>query len=380
MTGRYVTVYAFDSPPADALAQTLSVDDRLRLVRGEEQPELWISWERFHAIEASLAAALAAGQVRSAALLPALPPPEQRWMLTEWRGQLAVASAIADQLDPRFWTRLSGYELIEMRTFTPAGEPGPVRAAQGAAPGYRRVEWVETTAEYRASLDTNRPTAITAPAQQVMTRMRLWFGDLADERVGGAIAILAMSGMTPTAHSQMVLRNHAALGLQRVSGRGTIAALASSGRITVRAWGTSSANPGRRLVGPVPGHVLQESRALTASLRTLREGTGAPHGVLLSLTSQEELDVLIHTGLVFEQEALNRVQNLAIADGTIARTRSAAPATLTLPAWCLNRRLSPPSGQPVRPTPLRLPLTANIDQATVWGIVERTPQDSGARS
>jgi hypothetical protein len=112
----------------------------------------------------------------------------------------------------------------------------------------------------------------------------------------------------------------------------------------------------------------------------LRERTTAPHGVLLSLTSQEELDVLIHTGLVFEQEALNRVQNLAIADGTIAGTRSAAPATLALPAWCLNRRLAPPSGQPMRPTPLRLPLTANIDQATVWSIVERTPQDFGARS
>ncbi len=380
MTGRYVTVCAFDSPPADALARTLSLDDRLRLVRGEERPELWISWEPFHAVEAALAAALAAGQVRSAALLPALPLPEHRWMLIEWRGQLAVAWDIADQLDPRFWTRLSRYELVGMRTFTPAGEPDPVRTAPGAAPGYRRADWVETTAEYRASLDTSRPTAITAPAQQVMTRMRLWFGELADERVGGAIAILAMSGVTPAARSQVVLRNHAALGLERVSGRNTLAALVPPGRVTVRAWGTTSDNPTRRLAGPVPGHLRQDARALTAGLRALRKTTGVPHGVLLSLTSQEDLDVLMHTGLVFEQEALNRVQNLAIADGIIAGTRSATPATLALPAWCLNRRLAPPSGQPVRPTPLRLPLTANIDQATVWSIVERTPQDFGARA
>jgi hypothetical protein len=42
-----------------------------------------------------------------------------------------------------------------------------------------------------------------------------------------------------------------------------------------------------------------------------------------------------------------------------------------LPAWCLNRRLAPPSGEPVRPTPLYMPLTAGMTQGTLWRIAER---------
>jgi hypothetical protein len=380
MMGRYVTVHAFDSPPDDALTQALALTDRLRLVRGEEHPELWISWDHFQTAEASLASALAAGEVRSAALLPALPPPEQRWMLTEWPGQLAVAGAVADQLDPRFWASLASYELVGMRTFAPAGEPDPALTPPGTASGYRRAEWVETTAEYRASLDTGRPTAITAPVQQVMTRMRDWFGDFADERVGGAIALLSLSGVTPSTRGQAVLRNPAALGLRRVTGRTTLAALGPPGRVTVQAWGTSSPDPTRRLDGPAPRYLRRESRSLTAQLRGQLEATGAPYGVLVSLTAQEDLEVLIETGLVFEQRVFNRVQNLAIAAGKVVGATAAASVAQALPAWCLNRRLSPPSGQPLRPTPLVLSLTANIDQGTVWNIVERAPHDFGARA
>ena len=50
---RYVTVCAFDTPPPDSLAAALDLADRLRLVRGEDHPDLWISWKLAHEIHRS---------------------------------------------------------------------------------------------------------------------------------------------------------------------------------------------------------------------------------------------------------------------------------------------------------------------------------------
>jgi len=375
----YVIIYAFDEPPSDDLADVLKLTDRLRLVRGEERPDLWISWADFHEIEARLAAALAAGQVSSAALLPGLPPPEQRWLLTEWRGQLAVRDSIASQLDPRLWAVPSGYDLIGLRIFAPAGpEPDRSMAAPAPMPGMRRARWVETVTEYRNSLDTDRPVLITAPAQQIMSRMRDWFGELADERVGGAVAVLAMSGIEARARSMVVLRNPAALGLRRVSGTSALAAHARAGRVTIQAWGTSSDDPTRGIRRPRPGYSRVESRSLKAGLTASRAVTGARYGILIKLSAGVSSEVVIDTGLVFEQETLNRVQNLAIAAGSVIGVDAGEPVSRALPAWCLNRMLAPPGGEPVRPTPLYVPLTAGMSQAAVWSVVERSLDSFGA--
>ena len=365
----YVIVYAFDEPPAATLAETFQLADRLYLVRGQERPDLWVSRSSFHEVEAALAAALATGQVRSAALLPTVPPLQQQWMLTEWRGRLAVHSSIAHQLDPRYWTEPSNYELVDLRVFMPStGEPGQVMASSLAGPGSPRPVWVETVAEYRASLETEQPTLITAPVQQIMTRMRDWFGPLADVRVGGAIAILAMSGVTASAGTQVVLRNPSALGMRLVTGRAALATHCRAGRIAARAWGTSRDDP-TRLVDR-PGRTRQESRSLTAGLGAMKGATSARYGVLTELLAVEvDTEVLIDAGLVFEQETLNGVQNLAIAVGSEVTVKVDAdrPVTNAQPAWCLNRQLAPPTGQVMRPTSLFVPLTAGMKQGTVSG-------------
>jgi len=370
---RYVIVCAFDEPPPDALAGELELADRLRLVRGEERPDLWISWAPFHEVEARLAAALAEGEVGSAAMLPALPPPGERWILTEWRGRLAVHGSIANQLDPRFWASPSRYDLIDLRIFTPSGEEPPLSMAGPAAKSRaRQATWVETSAEYRAALDANQAVLITAPAQQILTRMRNWFGDLADERVGGAVAVLAMSGIKPSAQTQVVLRSPAALGLRRASGPTVLAELSRAGEIRTQAWGTSSEDPTRRLARPRPGYGRAESRSLTAELTALRATTGARYGVLIRLLARADGEVRMEDGLIFEQETLNRAQNLVLASGAVVSVGGGRPASLALPAWCLNRRLAPPHGEPVRPTPLYVPLTASMTQGTLWRIVERS--------
>jgi hypothetical protein len=381
MMAGYVIVYAFDQPPPEGLAEALELADRLQFVRGGERPDLWISWARFHEVEAHLAAALAAGQVGCATLLPGLPPPEQRWILTEWRGRLAVHASIADQLDPRFWADPSSYDLIDMRVFAPAGgTPDPSIAGPGVTPGVRLAEWVETRAEYLASVENDRPTLITVPAQQILTRMRDWFGDLADERVGGAIAVLAMSGITASTRTHVVLRSPAALGLRRLAGVTALPMLGRDGRIIAQAWGTRGDDPTRGLARPRPRYDRPESRTLKAGFNVLKTTTGARHGVLIRLTTGVATEVLVDTGLVFEQETLGRVQNLAIAAGAVVGVDAHQPASLALPAWCLNRRLAPPRGQPVRPTPLFLPLTAGISQGGVWNIVERSLNQPGGPS
>jgi hypothetical protein len=386
----YVIVYAFDAAPEPRVADSLQLADRLQLIRGEQHPDLWVSWSGFHQVEPALAAALAAGQVRSAALLPTVPPPSDRWILTNWHGQLVVHGSIASHLDPRFWVAAANYDLIDMRVFLPSSDGPPVITGSPAANRpTRRPEWVETAAEYRASLDTGRPTLITVPVEQVTSQMHTWFGDLADDRVGGAIAVLAMSGVRRSTRSQVVLRNPAALGLARVAGSNNLAALVKSGAVSVRAWGVSSDDPTRsprrqgrgrlRIRQPRPGIRSPElTRLLTEELTTAKRTTGARYGVMIELTAAVDSVLRTDSGLVFEQEQLNGVQNLAIAEVMMKRADAGRPLMTALAAWCLNRLLAPPSGQPVRPTPLFLPLAAGTDQDAVWTIAERPLRSFGA--
>jgi hypothetical protein len=371
----YVIIYAFDETPSPALADTFQLAERLYLARGGERPDLWTSRSGFHQIEAALAAALATGQVRCASLLATVPPPERQWLLAEWRGRLAVHNLIAHQLDPRLWAEPSSYDLIDLRVFTPSGGRSAVTSTGQRNP---LPVWVETVAEYRASLDSEQPTLITAGVQQVLTKMRDWFGVLADDRVGGAVAVLAMSGVTPWSASPVVLRNPAALGMRRVSDRAALPTLCTAGRVAARAWGTSSEDPTRDVRWPV--RTRRQARALKAGLTAMKERTAARYGILTELLATEaDTEVIIDIGLVFEQEALNGVQNLAIAARPAVAVSATAgqPVTAAHPAWCLNRHLAPPTGQAMRPTSLVVPLTASMSQRVVWDLVERSMLNFG---
>jgi hypothetical protein len=78
-------------------------------------------------------------------------------------------------------------------------------------------------------------------------------------------------------------------------------------------------------------------------------------------------ELYVPVGQVFEQESVNGVQTLAAASpGTVVVT----PGRLepfVIPAWCLNAELAPPSGEPVRATPLRARHSVTDSQDTVWG-------------
>jgi hypothetical protein len=366
---RYVFCCGFDTSPSPAIHQKLGLTDQLRFTRGELQPELWMSRQELGDVEAELAGFLTGGQVRSAALLPTVPAPEQQWMLDEWRGRLVTHRVLADQPDQRYWTLSASLELIDMHVFSPAGRGRhtTVTSQPGEQPGH----WVETVTEYRASLETNRPTLIIAPVRQIVSKLPEWFGDLADDRIGGAITILALSGVTASPQGLVVLRNPAAFGLRRVTGTTSLAARREAGKVSLRAWGTNSPDPTKDVTER--SYERLESRSLSASLGALRTATGARYGLLARLTATEDLELRIDTGLVFEQEALNGVQSLAVAAGERPAISASRPVTMAFPAWCLNRRLAAPAGQPVRPTPFFLPLPVGTDQSTVWRTMERTP-------
>jgi hypothetical protein len=307
------------------------------------RPELWISSQEFGDIEARLAVFLAAGEIRSAVYLTTVPPPGQSWTLSRWPGRLAVHRELADQLDPRLWMTPTSYGLIGLATFAPDKRAvGAGFNNHAAQPGRPKGHWVETADEYRASLRSSRPTLIKAPVRQITSKLPDWFGDLADERVGGATMLLSLSGVTVSTTSMVVLRNPAAFGLDPVTGTGTLPVRYQTGQVDVRA-------------------------------RAVQARTDADYGIAITLTAPRNSEVLIDKGLVFEQLSLNGVQNLALADGGIPLVPAASPTTVALPAWCLNRELAPPAGEPVRPTPFFLRLPARTDQATVWSTVEQAP-------
>jgi hypothetical protein len=368
----YLIACGFTKPPSAVVSKALGLDNRLRLARGELHPELWMSRQEFPEIEPALARFLASGDVRTATFLTTVPRPEQRWVLSHWPGRLAAHRHLADQVDPRWWTPSASYELIDLISFAPATRTASMAITNPATGAARRtVRWVETVAEYRASLQSTRPTLINAPVQQIMSKLPEWFGDLADERVGGAIALLALSGVTASTKSMVVLRNPAAFGLRRVTGDGSLTSRYLAGQVDVHAFGISSSGPAI----DVGGRLFWRPRARTRTTWPSAFGAAADagYGTSITLTAGRHTEVLIETGLVFEQLALNGVQNLAIAAGAPSAVPAARPTTVSLPAWCLNRELAPPAGQEIRPTPLVLPLPARTSQATVWSAMEQTP-------
>lgn len=117
---------------------------------------------------------------------------------------------------------------------------------------------------------------------------------------------------------------------------------------------------------------------MTAEFARLKRSTGANYGLLIDVHAVVDPEVLIDTGLVFEQESLNGVQTLAAAAGKVAEVDVGRPFTVMLPAWCLNQNLSPPRGESIRPTPFYLPLPADTSQEAVWLTLERSRDSSRA--
>src|SRR5574341_724516 len=154
-------------------------DDRERLhlthVVGElGRTRLWVSAGPPLVVGRALQPALDSGRVWSAALLPELPDPERRWLVTEWRGALVVAKSLAELvggLDA--WEAESVLDHFVLRPRK--REPGPDHAGRGA------VE-VDGPREYQATLRRPEPAVAHADLSEVQRHLAAWFGELADRK------------------------------------------------------------------------------------------------------------------------------------------------------------------------------------------------------
>lgn len=349
-SGHLLLVY-FQAQADENIRQRLT----LTSTRPSGRSVLWVCAAPPARVSAVLAEALAAGLVTSAALVPADIPDELLWVAREWYGAFVVDRELVGLLGDRSgtWTDDSGYGTAEFHALIlrPAhpgpGDPEPQRPS---APRN-----VETAREYAASITDDRPVVASTTLAAVRRAPADWFGELADPRLGGAFALLALSGVRSVS-TNIKLGNPAALRLQVRDSDVGLPSHVRSGRLTVQAYGYSRNNAGSVAA-------LHPESADSTMLGALGERTN--YGILLTIEVNEDPEVEIDDGSIFEQISVNDVQTLATAKAHRMTVGPGAFTPLALPAWCLNSSFKPPSGQPVRPTPLGL-ITPGQSQNGVW--------------
>ncbi|WP_432157921.1 hypothetical protein [Streptomyces sp. bgisy153] len=326
-------------------------------VQGPGGHVLWTSYGQPEDVGRFLHEALASGRVRSAAFLPELPPAHLRWLATEWWGALVADLDLIDLVigvTRNQWSREQVDEERHVAVLRPSREHPEDRQAAAAV---RELEG--TAAAYRQALFSATPSAMRVSLSEVRQDSRAWFGDLADPNVGGAIALLTLSGAHQ--HSDdLVLRNPAALGLVCEYPDDSLAAHRRDGRVQVSAVGTTEqAALGHLATFRIPADVW------ASELAALRAAEGAMGFVaLLELTGLSDPEIVIGEGLVLEQTGLTGAQTLAATHSRSVRVDVGDIVPVALPAWCLNASLRAPGGEPVRPTPLRF--VAGGSQQNVW--------------
>lgn len=316
---------------------------------------LWVSAASAADVSATLAEYLAAGEVHSAALVPADIPDERLWVAYEWRGAFVVDRDLTPLLGGALdnWAEDSNYEHREFRIWRPRHPAGPEGPESGS------TVQVETAREYASAITTDLPVVVHTTLEAVRGAMDEWFGELADPRVGGALALLALSGATSRS-TTVTLRSPAALRLRTTASGVSLPRHVQEGRLAVRGYGYSRSGL-RAVVDSLP------EMAPGAAERILDEGLAgrAPYGVLLRIEALVDPEVEIEEGSIFEQVSMNNVQTLSAAAPRQLAVQPGTFAPVPVPAWCLNSSLSAPAGEPVRPTPLVL-ATPGRSQDEVW--------------
>lgn len=324
------------------------------------QGSVWISHGPVQNTLAALRRLLQRGAVRSAALLPEVPPRDRLWLVIEWRGRLVVAEEYLPVLEEQGgWSVESRNERHDLLILSPGEMRGKVRK-------------VESPEGYQSSLFSAEPVVAhlrMAELERGPKGWRQWFGELAEPDVGGAVALLALSGAR--SHSgEVLLRNPAALGLQvAFDDVSALSTYCRRKKLEVVAHGGSWGNLERQATALEPDD-SRDMQARQALLQAQRETRGASYYVLLEVEAIEDPEVVIPAGAIFEQSSLNGVQTLAAASQRKFQIDVGQFLPIAFPAWCLNRHLSPPAGQPVRPTPLIYP-GGSGGQGMVWEDLEQ---------
>lgn len=301
-----------------------------------------------------VAAALRDRRITSAAAVAAPLPNDRLWWSFEWLDALVVDRQLAEEtLGPMDAWRENPSNHPELRVFHLRVD----EASTDDDPS--RLQQVEMVVEFRESLHSDRPTAIEVPMSNGRVADEDFaglFDELADSRVGGAVALLMLSGATH-ASSGVRLRNPAGLNLEWIDDERSISRQQQFGAVVVRAIGISNSTFLRATGFQQPGELLR-----------MRSDLPGPWSFAVMLEADAHIDpeLFVPIGEVFEQSTVNGTQTLAASASASTVVTPGRLGHLVLPMWCLNRSLSPPDGESMRPTPLRARYTGAESQRDVW--------------
>ena len=351
----FILLVSFRGKPDAELRDVLRLGERGEVV-GD-----YTVWQS----ELSLADALSvladgfrAQRIASAAFIHPALATEKRWIAVEFVGKLVITGAALQAAgEVPGWVRGHYFEGDDIYIYAPAAAEQPSRAP-----------------EYRSSLERQQPVKtpyrVPRSSQDLLTD-REWFGRLASD--GGAIALVSMShyGRDDLHGQEITLCNPAALNVEISDDPASLRALMREGTLDVNAVAL-----GRK--DSVPREFLDDLSRMTCAPdwdRLRRECSDAlagwtdhedPGFRLLMYLEAPDVDpqAVIATGSIFEQQSLNGVQTLAAASPVRVTVDPGNYKVVALPAWCLNKPLKPPTGQPVSPTVLRYKGTGS--QTDVW--------------
>lgn len=335
---------------------------------------LWISYGPSLRTLATLREYLITGTAQSAALLLETPSRDRLWLATEWRGRLVIDGDLLSFMEKREgWEVASRYEGGNLLILS------PVKVREKT----NRVQEVESPEEYQHSLFSETPVvarlrmAVLDKEREAWNR---WFGELAEPEIGGALALLVLSGARPES-TEVLLRNPAALGLK--VDRDDASALSTYCRrkkLEVVAYGGSWGRHERQEMSLEEGffhrgrHDYPMEEFMVQARNELhhasRENQSTSYYIFLGVEAIADPEVVIPTGAIFEQSSLNGVQTLAAANSRKFQIDVGQFLPIALPAWCLNSRLRAPSGEPIRSTPLVYP-GGGGSQGAVWADIEQ---------
>lgn len=294
---------------------------------------------------------LAEGLIWSAAILSTWPGSGMEWIFYEWHGRLVITLDLVDELlsVTHGWERQHIHRDPALAIFVPTG------ARDGDFAGAAR--------RYRELIDAGEGGGVPLRLSWIESddAKKQLFGRYADPEIGGAIALLSLSGAALLGdQDSFILRTPASLGLEIDKSEEGLISEPVRSAITFRSVGCSGIE--NLMVTEVFRTPWEQWRELASEAQSVGH---APYFVLVEIQGKHDPIIAVQRGTVFEQHKLTPVQTLAAATNlrTIVSVGEVKP--LVIPAYCLNRELGPPRGEPVRPTPFIF-TRARGDQQEVW--------------
>jgi hypothetical protein len=293
---------------------------------------------------------LAQRTVVSACILSVMPPEGKEWLFFEWHGKLVISLDLVALVfhDTDTWKETQVHEGLNVAIFDPKN--------------LQQANFETQAEQYRSLLEGNKKGEVILRREWIETRKTLesLFGRYADPGIGGAIALLSLSGAANPDLPEFTLRTPAALDLDIDTAAESLVAQPARENLTIRCIGCSQLGDFNRAAKfQTSPDKWAELHAEASKFRT------ASFFIALELGAAIDPTIVIPRGAVFEQQKLVGVQTLAAAIdvSTIVDVDEVKP--LIIPAYCLNSELGPPSGQPIRPTPF-IYRRASGTQHDVW--------------